>query len=113
VGGTSGLAERGGLRGAGVPPALSLYKECAKVGINEVSCYGFTEANTHRPRSQVTAFQRALVSALDLMDDVDASVLVVGDASSKLFPDELRPYTRRTAFNRGTMKVNVLVNYSW
>ncbi len=98
---------------AGVRPALALYKECQRLGVKEVSCYGFTEANTHRPSAQVRAFQRALVGAVDVIKGLDASVLVVGDTSSKQFPRELLPYTKRTVFNRGTMKVNVLANYSW
>ena len=47
------------------------------------------------------------------MCNKDASLLVVGNTDSSLFPDELRPYTSRSTFGKGRMKVNFLVNYSW
>ena len=30
-----------------------------------------------------------------------------------MFPQELRPYTKRTKFGTGKIKVNFLVNYGW
>jgi len=43
----------------------------------------------------------------------DADLLVVGNANSKVFPEELKPYTTRKRFGEGKMKVNFLVNYGW
>lgn len=43
----------------------------------------------------------------------DACLLVVGDSNSPMFPQELRPYTKRTQFGTGKIKVNFLVNYDW
>lgn len=98
---------------AGLAPALAAYAECRRLGIKEVSLYGFTRENTHRPPSQVRSFQKAVVEAVGILKGLDASLLVVGDTSSRLFPKELLPYTRRTRFNGGGLKVNILVNYSW
>jgi undecaprenyl diphosphate synthase len=111
-------AELRGLRkeegyAAGIPPALEVYEICRKLGIKEVSCYGFTQENTKRPAAQVKSFRKAVVDAVEITKGLDASLLIVGDAASPLFPPELLPYTRRTRFGAGTMKINVLVNYSW
>jgi undecaprenyl diphosphate synthase len=97
----------------GIPPALEAYRICLRLGIKEVSCYAFTKDNTKRPRAQVKAFREAAVQAVEVIKGLDASLLIVGDTSSSLFPPELLPYTRRTRFGRGTMKINVLVNYGW
>ena len=43
----------------------------------------------------------------------DAELLVLGNTASKMFPEELKPFTTRTKFGRGGMKINFLVNYSW
>jgi undecaprenyl diphosphate synthase len=37
----------------------------------------------------------------------------MGDSASALFPRELLPYTKRTTFGNGGMRVNLLVNYGW
>jgi len=37
----------------------------------------------------------------------------VGDADSPMFPKELLPFTERTTFGTGKIKVNFLVNYAW
>lgn len=97
---------------AGVPPFLEAYRVCRKVGIREVSVYGFTRENTRRPQAQVRAFRDALLAGVEVVKGLDASLLIVGDTNSSIFPKELIPYTRRTRFNRGTMKINVLANYS-
>jgi undecaprenyl diphosphate synthase len=97
----------------GIPPALAAYKLCIKLGIQEVSCYAFTQDNTKRPAAQVAAFREAAVEAVEIIKGLDASLLIVGDTKSPLFPKELLPYTQRTKFGRGTMKINVLVNYGW
>jgi undecaprenyl diphosphate synthase len=98
---------------AGVPPAFQLYHECIKLGIKEVSGYGFTKDNTHRLAVQRKAFQRAAVEAVKILSSMDAELLVVGDSSSPLFPKELLPFTKRTVFGKGRFKVNLLANYDW
>ena len=48
------------------------------------------------------------------LSEHNAAVLVVGNTHSRMFPSELLPYTRRRhRFGRGSIKVNLLVNYSW
>jgi undecaprenyl diphosphate synthase len=47
------------------------------------------------------------------LTDHDAKLLVVGNTASTLFPSELLPYTKRTSFGKGLIKVNFLVNYGW
>lgn len=98
---------------AGVPPAFQLYNECIKLGIKEVSAYGFTKDNTHRVAVQRKAFQKAAVEAVNILSGMDAELLVIGDSCSPLFPKELKPYTKRTVFGKGLIKVNLLANYSW
>jgi len=98
---------------AGLAPAFQLYDLCIKLGIEEVSVYGFTKDNTHRSAVQVKAFRQATVQAVKALSSLDADLAVIGDSSSPLFPEELRPYTKRTAFGKGLIKVNFLVNYDW
>ena len=75
--------------------------------------YGFTIDNTKRPSEQTKAFQKACVNAVKYLAKRDADLLVVGNTKSSLFPIELLPYTKRTKFGKGLMKVNFLVNYDW
>jgi undecaprenyl diphosphate synthase len=98
---------------AGLPPAFQLYDECIKLGIKEVSGYGFTKDNTHRLAVQRKAFQMAAVEAVKTLSSMDAELLVIGDSSSALFPKELLPFTKRTVFGKGGLKVNLLANYDW
>ncbi|MFW6008060.1 MAG: undecaprenyl diphosphate synthase family protein, partial [archaeon] len=43
----------------------------------------------------------------------DASLLVVGNRDTPMFPEELIPYTERTSSNKDKIKVNFLINYGW
>ena len=43
----------------------------------------------------------------------EASLLVLGNTKSPMFPHELLPFTARHDFGKGGMKINFLVNYSW
>lgn len=98
----------------GIEPGLRFYQACFDLGINEVTYYGFTQDNTKRPQIQRIAFQKACIKAVETLRDFDASLLVVGNTSSSMFPKELIPYTKeRVSFGTGKMKVNFLVNYSW
>jgi undecaprenyl diphosphate synthase len=97
----------------GVGPGFSLFEECKRLGIRELTLYGFTTDNTKRPAVQTKEFQKACVDAVLQLSGRDASLLVVGDAKSPLFPRELLPFTKRTCFGDASMKVNFLVNYGW
>ncbi|WP_028308299.1 undecaprenyl diphosphate synthase family protein [Desulfitibacter alkalitolerans] len=97
----------------GIEPGFELYKICLDLGVKEMTFYGFTQDNTKRPAVQTKAFQKACVDAVKILSDKDASLLVVGNTDSPLFPSELLPFTKRTNFGSGKMKVNFLVNYSW
>lgn len=107
-----GLAKESGYE-KGLEPGLMLYELCLELGINELTFYGFTQDNTKRPAIQRKAFQQACVEGVQLLCHRDASLLVVGDTSSPMFPPELLPYTQRHTFGRDLMKLNFLVNYGW
>ena len=53
------------------------------------------------------------MDAVRLLEERDASLLVIGDCDSPMFPEELKPYRTRSQFGSGSMKVNFLVNYGW
>lgn len=111
-------AQRNGMRKEdgydfGIHPGFELYRECVKLGIQELTFYGFTQDNTKRPAVQTKAFQKACVDSVRTLLDHDANLLIVGDAGSPLFPKELLPYTHRVTIGEGRMNVNFLVNYGW
>ncbi|MGQ3052952.1 MAG: undecaprenyl diphosphate synthase family protein [Roseateles sp.] len=94
----------------GIAPGLSLFEQCQRLGIEEVSVYGFTQDNTRRPTVQTEHFRSACVAfALEVVRR-GAALLVVGDERSPQFPAELARYRKRCA---GDIKVNFLVNYGW
>lgn len=98
----------------GLDPGLELFKLCEKVGIKEITYYGFTVDNTKRPRFQRLAFTKACVDAVKLLSQENADLLVLGNTESNMFPKELIPFTlRRQRFGKGGTKVNFLVNYGW
>lgn len=97
----------------GLQPGIDLCNLCLELGIEEVSVYGFTNDNTHRPAEQRIAFQQACVAAVESVMDRDVDLLVCGNAASPLFPPSLLPYTTRTVFGRGLLKANFLINYDW
>ncbi|GAB6157236.1 undecaprenyl diphosphate synthase family protein [Desulfotomaculum varum] len=107
-----GLAKEDGYR-HGIAPGFALYELCLELGIPEVTFYGFTQDNTKRPAAQKQAFQQACVDAVQTLANRDASLLVIGNNESPLFPKELLPYTKRQTFGRGLIKINFLVNYGW
>lgn len=98
---------------SGLEPGFQLYTLCRDLGVEELTLYGFTQDNTKRPAVQRRAFQKACVDAVRYLSRMDAQLLVVGDEESPMFPRELLPFRKRTSFGRGTMKINVLVNYGW
>ncbi len=108
----NGLSKDKGYQ-SGLYPGLSIFKTCKDLGIKELTFYGFTVDNTKRPTVQRLAFTKACVDAVHLLMKEDAELLVLGNSSSKMFPEELLPFTKRQKFGNGGMKVNFLVNYSW
>jgi undecaprenyl diphosphate synthase len=107
-----GLPKKAGYE-AGLSPGLELLRLCIKVGVKEVTTYGFTQDNTKRSLEQRIAFQKACTNGVEILKHEDARLLVVGDTDSPMFPQELLPYVKRTKFGSGKIKVNFLVNYGW
>ena len=97
----------------GVQPGFELYKLCIELGVKELTFYGFTQDNTKRPSVQTEAFKKACIDAVEELANKDAELLVIGNTSSPLFPNELLPYTKRQKFGKGLIKINFLVNYGW
>lgn len=107
-----GLSKEDGYK-SGINPGLLLFKMCQMAKIKEVTYYGFTADNTKRPAEQIKAFTDACINAVKILSKEDASLLVIGNTRSPMFPKELLPYTTRKTFDKGGIKVNFLVNYSW
>jgi undecaprenyl diphosphate synthase len=95
---------------AGIEPGLELVDVCRRLGIEELSVYGFTKENVRRPSAQVDAFRRAVEDFGCRIAQRGAAVLAVGDSESRSFPERLREFTKRSA---GDIRVNLLVNYGW
>ncbi len=97
----------------GLAPGIDFYEQCLEIGIPQLTFYGFTNDNMKRPAEETIAFREACVAAVESMKEKEASILVVGNSESQVFPPELVKY--RTRQNTGTnrMKVNFLVNYDW
>lgn len=108
----NGLSKEKGYK-IGINPGLLLFKLCKKLGIEEITYYGFTTDNTKRPKDQKDAFTQACIDAVNLLSHEDAELLVVGNTDSHCFPSELLPFTERKVFGKGGLKVNFLVNYGW
>lgn len=97
----------------GLEPGLAVFKLCEQIGVKEITYYGFTIDNNKRPITQRQAFTEACVNAVKMLSKENASLLVVGNSESPMFPNELISYTTRKTFGSGEMKVNFLVNYGW
>lgn len=97
----------------GLLPGIELFKLCREIGVKELTYYGFTMDNTKRPSIQTKAFTYACIKAVEMLSKEDASLLVVGNTASPMFPKELLSYTKRKTFGTGSMKINFLVNYGW
>lgn len=108
----NGLSKESGYS-RGISPGLELFKMCRDIGINEITFYGFTVDNTKRPKAQRLSFTDACIDAVKLLSREDAELLVLGNTESAMFPDELKPFTKRKIFGSGGIRVNFLVNYSW
>jgi undecaprenyl diphosphate synthase len=97
---------------AGLEAGLRMLDASLAVGLQEVSVYGFTMDNTKRPKEQRLAFAAACAAFVEAAMERPVALRVVGDAASKVFPDELRPYAEERRGD-GAMRVNLLVNYGW
>jgi len=98
----------------GILPGLDVYDRCVRLGIEELTFFGFTQDNTKRPEVQRKAFVDACIKSVEELLKKDADLLVVGNTDSDMFPKELLPYTKqRTKIGDGGIKVNFLVNYGW
>lgn len=95
----------------GIEPGVALLELCRRLGVEEVSIYGFTQDNARRPRKQVEAFRRECAEFSRRAIEAGAAFMALGDERSAIFPDELRPYAGRRS--DGDFKVTLLVNYSW
>lgn len=83
------------------------------LGIKEVSTDIFTKKNTHRPRDQVETFKAAFVKIIDRVENQEASVLLVGDTNSTVFPEGLGYLTVPGEGRARRRRLNLLVSYSW
>ncbi|NLK21638.1 MAG: undecaprenyl diphosphate synthase family protein [Epulopiscium sp.] len=98
----------------GIGPGFELYNLCLEYGVREITFYGFTQDNTKRPAIQTESFQKACVDAVIKLANKDANLLVIGNATSPLFPKELLPFAnKRILFGKGLININFLVNYGW
>jgi len=97
----------------GIEPAKKIFQDVWAVGIEEVSVYIFTKENTHRPKDQMVSFKNAFLEFIDWVEDKDISLLVVGDASSPLFPKEVKELTVPSTDRDKKRRLNFLVNYNW
>ncbi|MBC7960512.1 MAG: undecaprenyl diphosphate synthase family protein [Vallitaleaceae bacterium] len=109
---SNGMNKEGGY-GCGLEPGMAVFKLCEQMGIKELTYYGFTVDNNKRPLQQRLAFTEACVNAVSMLTTENASLLVVGNNESPMFPNELACYTTRKTFGTGEMKVNFLVDYGW
>ena len=100
----------------GLEPGLRLLQAAQRIGVQELTYYGFTVDNCKRPKEQVAAFSKACVQAVKMIKQENAELYVIGNANSPCFPEELLPYTRRERLSergKGILRVNFLVNYGW
>jgi undecaprenyl diphosphate synthase len=105
-----GAAKRDGYA-AGIAPGLNLMDQCRRLGVEELSIYGFTKENVHRPADQVRAFRDACVEYAMRAIEAGAALCVIGDTASSLFPPELQAHA--AVRSPGDLRVNLLVNYGW
>lgn len=98
---------------SGILPGLLLFKQCEKLGIKELTFYGFTIDNTKRPTFQKNAFIDACIKSVKVLEKENVEILVIGKTDSPAFPKELLPYTTPKVFGKGGTRVNFLINYGW
>jgi len=109
---TRGMEKHEGYK-YGIIPGVEVYDICVKVGIDEVTFFGFTQDNTKRPQVQRKAFVDACIKSVQEIAKRDAEILVVGNTGSDIFPEELLAYTKKTKVGKSRIKINFLINYGW
>ena len=67
---------------SGLNPGLEVFKLCEKLGVNEITYYGFTMDNTKRPKYQRLAFTKACIDAVKMLAKENADLLVLGNTNS-------------------------------
>lgn len=97
----------------GTEPGLKTFRLAKKLGVKEITFYGFTTDNCKREKSQRIAFSDACVESVEIISNEDADILVVGNENSEMFPKELLKYRKRNPSKNGEIKVNFLINYGW
>lgn len=97
----------------GLQPGIELLRQAKAQGVSELTFYGFTTDNCKRPKAQVKAFGEACVQAVRMLAADGAELLVLGNADSPCFPEELKPFRQRQSVGGGGIKLNFLVNYGW
>lgn len=98
----------------GLDPGVQVLRLAKELGVEELTYYGFTTDNCKRPRMQVEAFSQACIKAIEMIANENASLLVVGNTESEMFPKELLPLAKeRVKMGEGGINVNFLVNYGW
>ncbi len=98
----------------GILPGCELVDELIKLGVEEVTFYGFTKDNVKRPKAQTEKYVDACIKSIEEVAKMDTSIYVVGDTTSNVFPDELLKYTQnRVDYGKAVIKLNFLINYDW
>ena len=97
----------------GLLPGLKLLRIAKQHGIKELSYYGFTVDNCKRPKEQVKSFSDACCKAVQMIENEDVIINVIGNTESPCFPPDLLPYTQHDNGAGDKMRVNLLVNYGW
>ena len=118
----------------GLEPGLRLLRAAQKSGVQELTYYGFTVDNCKRPKKQVQAFSKACIRAVQMIEQENVQLCIVGNTDSACFPKELLAYTDRGISDNSSlcpengtalkslppkerktdrMRVNFLVNYGW
>lgn len=94
----------------GIRPGILLVEECKRLGVGEISVFCFTQENLKRPTQQKLAFCDATVKFADELMHTGAALLVVGDETSRHFPENLKKFRERKGSG---IKINLLINYGW
>ena len=97
----------------GIAPGINLLHFLENQGVSEISIYGFTVDNCKRPAVQQKAFKDACIKLTEQLVNEKVSLFILGDSSSKSFPEELQPYTKVPEKKDSRTRVNLLVNYGW
>jgi undecaprenyl diphosphate synthase len=75
----------------GLKPGIDLFRLIQKVGVPEVTFYGFTMDNAKRPSAQRRAFIDCCIQAVGILSKENAELLVVGKSDTAVFPKSCCP----------------------